>query len=139
MIADFLDPRVLGVYTYQVQSLEELPFGSIAYTHGVVCELLSFRDDTLAHLRRRVKQDGQAQRATVPQSLLQHKPLDEGNVGEEGSLEIPWMVFFRVGRKAFRILQSCMISIRTFKGDLRIDKNMFIPLEATGRNAEYFV
>jgi hypothetical protein len=31
------------------------------------------------------------------------------------------------------------MSLSPVKEDLRIDRNMFIPLEATGRKAEYFV
>jgi len=122
-----------------VQSLEELPFGPHTYALDAVCKGLSFREDSLPNFHRRVKQDGQAQRAAVPQSLLYYQTFDERNVGEERSLKIPWGVVFRVSRKAFGILQSCKISIRPVKGDLRIDRNMFIPLEATGRRAAYLV
>jgi hypothetical protein len=105
-----------------VQSLEELPFGPRTYALDAVCKGFSSREDSLPHFHRRVKQDGQAQGAAVPQSLLYYQTLDERNVGEERSLKIPRRVVFRVGRKAFRILQSCKISLRPSRKTYELTK-----------------
>jgi len=57
MVADFLDSRVLWICAYQVQSLEELPFGSRGYHRGAIRDCLAIRNDTLPYFQRRVKQD----------------------------------------------------------------------------------